>query len=147
MLGKQEFTLRITMEQKKFSFLSLRSLALPPAAMSTTLISYFVLNIALAYIMLFFPPLGLIGAITINLVVLFFLRSRFAIPLYILIAGPSVGLTLSQAGTLSRVYIGNLLFLLIVGIWILQVILPSRKSGQRTLELSLLVPLALLIFI
>jgi O-antigen ligase len=132
------------MQQKISSFRVLRSLAFPPATMSTILIIYLLLNVGLAYTMLLFPALGLIGAIVINLIVLFFLRSWLALPLYIVTAGPSVVLLLSSSGILSRLYIGNLLFVLVVSIWILQTILPNRKSGRMLLEPSLLLPLTAL---
>ena len=133
------------MIRNKISFLPSNSLALPPAAMSVVLITYLVLCVGLAYLMPFFPPLGLLGAIVINLVVLIFLQSRLALPFYILVAGPSVALSLASSGILSRLYIGNVLFLLVTGIWILQIVLPERKSGRVKLEPMLLAPLLALI--
>ncbi len=115
--------------------------------MIVVLITYLALCIGLAYIMPLFPPLGLLGAIVINLVVSIFLRSRLALPFYILVAGPSVALSLASSGILSRLYIGNLLFLLITGIWILQMVLPERKSGHVLLEPLLLAPLLALILV
>lgn len=135
------------MKQSKFSFLSYRTFAPPPAAMLTTLSVYLLVSLALAYIMPVAPLLGVAGAVAINLVVLFFLRSRLALPLYILVAGPSLALTLSRSGTLSRLYLGNLLFALVVGVWILQTVLPMRKSGKRLLELSLFAPITGLILV
>src|SRR5437764_4271765 len=110
------------MRRQNLSFF-LRPVTLPPAAMTVTLISYLVLNVGLAFIMPIFPVLGLIGAIAINLVVVLFLRSRMALPLYMLVASPSVALSLGS-GILSRLYIGNLFFALIVLIWLFQVVLP-----------------------
>lgn len=133
------------MEQLKHAFLS-RSVAFPPAALVLTLISYLALNVGLAFIMPIFPLLGLVGAIAINLVVILFLYSKLALPLYMLIASPSVALSFGS-GVLSRLYIGNLLFVLIVLIWIFQVVLPERQSGRPLLERSLLLPLLLLIII
>jgi len=135
----------IGMELLKRSFLS-RSVALPPVALIVTLLSYLVLNVGLALIMPIFPLLGLVGAVAINLVVILFLYSKLALPLYMLIASPSVALSLGS-GILSRLYIGNLLFVLVALIWIFQVVLPGRKSGQPLLERSLLIPLLLLIVI
>src|SRR5438067_5637822 len=136
-----------TMKQKRVSFLATRSLAFPPAAVSITLSSYLALNVGLAYLMLLFPLFGLIGAVVINLIVLFFLRSRLALPLYLLVAGPSVALSLTSSGILSRLYIGNLLFVLVVGIWMLQTVLPGRKSGRMLLERGLLLPFTALIIV
>ncbi len=135
------------MIRNKISFPPSNSLALPPAAMSVVLITYLVLCVGLAYLMPFFPPLGLLGAIVINLVVLIFLQSRLALPFYILVAGPSVALSLAGSGILSRLYIGNLLFLLITVIWILQIVLPERKSGRVLLQPMLLAPLLALILV
>jgi O-antigen ligase len=135
----------ISLEQLKYAFLS-RSIVFPSAALIVTLICYLMLNVGLAFIMLIFPLLGLIGAISINLVVILFLRSKLALPLYMLIASPSVALS-SGSGILSRLYIGNLLFALVVLIWIFQVLLPERKSGRVLLEGSLLIPLLFLIVV
>ncbi len=135
------------MKRNKISFLPSNSLTLPPAAMSVVLITYLVLCAGLAYLMPFFPPLGLLGAIVINLIVLIFLQSRLALPFYILVAGPSVALALAGSGILSRLYIGNLLFLLVTGIWILQIVLPERKSGRVLVEPMLLAPLLALILV
>ena len=137
------------MKQQRFSFLAPHSLALPPAAMSVTLIIYLVLCIGLAFLMLVSPLLGLIGALVINLIVLCFLssQSRLSLPLYILVAGPSTSLSLFSSGIFSRLYIGNLLFALIVGIWILRTVLPTRKSGRIILAPGLLAPLMGLIAI
>src|SRR5205085_3772538 len=46
-----------------------------------------------------------------------------------------------------RLYIGNLLFVLVVGIWILQTVLPGRKSGRMLLERGLLLPFTALIIV
>src|SRR5690348_4538721 len=123
------------MGQQKHTFFSF-----PPVAVIVTLGSYLLLNAGCALLMPIFPLLGLIGAITINLVALLFWRVRFALPLYVLVASPSIALSLSS-GILSRLYIGNMLFALIVFIWLLRVVLPQRKSGQILLDRSLLVPL------
>lgn len=125
-------------------YLFARPVMLPPAAMIVTLISYLLLNVGLAFLMPIFPWLGIIGALAINLVVLLFFCPRMALPMYMLIASPSVALSLGT-GILSRLYIGNVLFALVVLIWLLQVILPERRSGRRILDYSLLVPLLLLI--
>jgi O-antigen ligase len=75
------------------------------------------------------------------LLVLFIVRQEIALPVYLLVAGPSVALSLSGSGILSRLYIGNMLFFLITLIWLVQRILPNRKSGTRLLPLSLSFPL------
>lgn len=121
--------------------------ALPTPAMALTLLIFLALSAGLAYLMLLFPVAGIIGAIAINLVILFFMRSKLALPLYILVAAPSVIVALAGSGILSRLYIGNLLFVMIVGIWIVQTVLPARKSGQQLLEKVLLAPLTALILV
>jgi O-antigen ligase len=133
------------MKRLKFSSLSTLSLSLPPAAMSSILVIYLVLSIALAFLMPISPLIGVLGALVINLIVVFFVQYQLALPFYILVAGPSVALSLSTTGIFSRIYIGNLLFALVMGIWVLKIVLPKRKSGQVKLELSLMVPLVALI--
>src|SRR2546429_5763483 len=120
---------------------------LPSRTMSTTFIIYMVLNTALAYLTLLSPIFGLMGALVLNLIVFFFIQPRLALPLYILVAGPSGALTVSSSGILSRLYIGNLLFALIVVIWLLQGGLSERKAGAARGEPSILVPLICLAFI
>jgi O-antigen ligase len=135
------------MRQRLFSFLSFRSLVLPSVATSTTLIIYLILNVGLAFIMLQSPILGLIAAFAINLIVLFFARSYLALPFFVLTAAPSLALSLSGSGLLSRLYIGNLLFALMVASWLLRYVLPQRKSGRVFLERSLLLPFIALILV
>src|SRR5262249_11960558 len=93
------------------------------------------------------PIFGLMGALVLNLIVFFFMQPRLALPLYILVAGPSSVLTVSSSGILSRLYIGNLLFGLIVVIWLLQGGLSERKAGAERREPRILVPLLCLVFI
>src|SRR6266568_8560799 len=125
----------------------LSSFVLPPRAISTTFIIYMALNIALAFLTLSSPIFGLMGALVLNLIVFFFMQPRLALPLYILVAGPSGFLTVSSSGILSRLYIGNLLFALIVVIWLLQGGLSERKAGAARGEPGILVPLICLVFI
>ena len=122
--------------------------SLPPAAMVSSLVLYLVLSIGLAALMgnpLLFPAIGLLGAVVVNLVVLFFVRSEIAFPLYLVVAGPSVALSLSSSGILSRLYIGNMLFFLVTVIWLLLRVLPNRKSGKWLLPPALLAPLLCLV--
>src|SRR6266567_7990509 len=123
------------------------ALPLPPRAMSTTFIIYMILNIALAYLALLSPIFGLAGALVLNLIVLFFLQPRLALPLYILVAGPTGLITVTSSGIFSRLYLGNLLFALIVVIWLLQRGLSERKAGPASGEPRILVPLMCLVFI
>jgi O-antigen ligase len=121
-----------------------RPVQLPPPGVVIILISYLLLSVGLAFVMPISPVLGLVGALGVNLVVWLFLHPSLALPLYILVAVPSVGLALGS-GLLSRLYVGNLLFALIMVIWLLKVVLPERKSGRVILDRALLIPLLLLI--
>jgi len=118
--------------------------------MTTTLTVYLLLSAGLA-ILMGMPPLlpiaGLVGAIAINLVVLLFVRSEAALPLYLLVAGPSVALSLSSSGILSRLYIGNLMFFLLTVIWIIGKLLSQRKAGHWLLTPTLLLPLLSMIIV
>ena len=125
----------------------LSSFNLPPSAMSAMFIIYMALNIALAFLTLSSPIFGLMGALVLNLTVFFFMQPRLALPLYILVAGPSAALTVSSSGILSRLYIGNLLFALIVVIWLLQGGSSERKAGPARGEASILIPLICLAII
>ena len=129
---------------------SRRAITFPPAAMTTTAIIYLLLSIGLAILMgvpSLLPVAGLIGAVTINLVVLLFVRSEAVLPLYLLVAGPSVALSLSSSGILSRLYIGNLMFFLLTVIWIVGKLLAQRKAGRWFLTPVLLFPLLCLIVV
>jgi O-antigen ligase len=135
------------MVRDRFFLSKLSSFALPPAAMSTTLIIYMALNIALVYLTRLSTIVGLMGALVLNLIVLFFIQPGLALPLYIVVAGPTVVLSVISSGILSRLYIGNLLFALIVGIWLLQKGLSERKAGPAPREPTILVPLMCLAFV
>ncbi|GAC1650516.1 MAG: hypothetical protein NVS4B12_20370 [Ktedonobacteraceae bacterium] len=135
---------------KSTTSLKQRTFSMPPAAMITTLVFYLAVCVGLAFLManpLLFPAIGLIGAVVVNLVVLFFVRSEIAFPLYLVVAGPSVALSLSSSGILSRLYIGNMLFFLVTIIWLILKVLPNRKSGKWLLPPSLMAPLLCLITI
>src|SRR5947208_15998680 len=95
------------MIRDRFFSPKLSSFLLPPAAMRTTLIIYMILNIGLAFLAPLSPTFGLIGAMAVNLIVLLFVQSEFALPLYIFVAGPTVVLSVSSSGILSRLYIGH----------------------------------------
>ncbi len=139
---KQDIVRNSAPKQRKTS--SGRTFSFPPAAMMATLVVYLGLTAALAFLMAnsaIDPIVGLLGAVVINLVVLFFMRSEVALPLYLLVASPSVALSLNSSGVLSRLYIGNMLFFLVVLIWLLFRLLPNRKSGRPILVPALMWPL------
>src|SRR2546426_3365104 len=115
--------------------------------MSAMFIIYMALNIALAFLTLLSPIFGLAGALVLNLIVLFFIQPKLALPLYILVANPTGFITVSGSGILSRLYIGNLLFGLIVVIWLLQRGLSEHKAAAASGESRILVPLICLVFV
>jgi O-antigen ligase len=136
------------MARYRLSFVASRLPALPSAAMSITLIIYSLYNGGLAFLVLFSPLFGLLGAIAVNLIALLFILSWLALPLYIVVAGPTLVLSLQSSGIFSRLYIGNLLFVLVMGVWLVRRVLPERESGRRIkLEPRLVVLHICLIFI
>jgi O-antigen ligase len=135
------------MKQNKLFDFSTGSFAFPPVPMTVTLVIYLLLCLVMAYLMPLLPVVGVLGAVVINLLVIFFIRSRYALPLYIVCAGPSVALSLASSGILSRLYIGNLLFVFVALIWLIQIVLPERKSGKTLLVPTLRYPIVTLILI
>jgi len=129
------------MVQQKLSILSSRSLSSSLTATATTLISCLGLGLGQALLIALNPMTGMIAMAAIILIVLFFTRSEFALPLYILIACPTLVLSASSSGILSRLYIGDLLFVLIIGIWLLREMSPKRIVGVERREKRILVPL------
>jgi O-antigen ligase len=135
------------MAQQRFSFLSPRSLDLSPLVMSAILIPCLLLSLGQAILTLLNPVFGLISAITINLIVLLFAQFELALPFYIIVAGPSIVLSSSGSGILSRLYIGDLLFALIVVIWLLRKIPSERRNEFVTRYKSIVIPLICLALI
>jgi O-antigen ligase len=135
------------MAQQRLPFLSSRSLNFSVAAIGITLIICLALGLGQAFLISLNPLIGLIGVTAIALLVLFFVLSELAIPLYILVAGPTLVLSASSSGILSRLYVGDLLFVLIVGIWLLRAMSSERKSRLASSEMSVLVPLICLAII
>ena len=74
------------------------------------------------------PILGIMGVLAINLLMFFILRPQWVVPIYILIAGPSVALPLGSAGIFSRLFGGNLLFALVVAIGLVRTMVPSPRG-------------------
>ncbi|HZR42314.1 MAG TPA: hypothetical protein VFB12_19495, partial [Ktedonobacteraceae bacterium] len=123
-------------------------LHVPPAAVIIICSIYLLLCVGLAALMaipLLVPIMGVGAAILINAIVLLFVRSEVVLPLYLLVAGPGIALSLSSSGILSRLYIGNLLFFLVSMIWLLVKYLPERKTERGPLKPYLLAPLLSLI--
>ena len=78
------------------------------------LTSYLLLNLGCVLLMANSLILGIMSAAAINLLMFLFLRPQWLVPLYILIAGPSVALPIGSAGIFTRLFAGNLLFALVV---------------------------------
>lgn len=135
------------MAQPKFSSLSSRSLSLSLAIISAALAIFLILSLGQIYSITLNPIIGLIGLAAIVLIGLFFLFSEAALPVYILVAGPSIVFSVSNSGILSRLYIGDLLFLLILIIWLLQTLSSKRKLRPERLEMPILAPLICLALI
>ena len=135
------------MLQQRSSFLSSRALSLSLLAVSAMLLICLVLGLGQAFLVTLDPLIGLAAAMTIALIILFFTRPELALPLYILVAAPTVIISASSSGILSRLYIGNLLFALITGIWLLQELSSKSKTRSSHRETRILVPLVCLAFI
>lgn len=93
-----------------------------------------------AFLISFSPTTGFTVVVVIALIILLFARSELALPLYILTAAPTIILSAGSSGILSRLYIGDLLFALITGIYLLREISSKRISGLKRRELRILVP-------
>ena len=135
------------MQHIRFSFSTRASLALPPTAVGGLLIIYALLTVGLAFLAQLSPLLALMGGCGINLAILFILWPRLALPFYTLIAGPTIPFPLGSSGVLARLCVGNVLFVLIVGIWLLRSGLPGHNSRQKLLKLRLVAPFVCIVLI
>lgn len=133
------------MSQQRSSSLVSRSQSLSFAVLLATLLSCLVLGLGQAFLISFNPLFGIIGVAAIVLIVLLFTRTDLALPVYILLAGPSIIISASNAGFLSRLYIGDLLFALLVVIWLLREISSrSKRESSARQEIPVLIPLVCL---
>lgn len=134
------------MAEQKFSFLSSRphgfTLAIPGVLLALSL-SLILEQLLLTSIN---PLIGLIGIAALLTIMLFALAKRI-LPLYILIAGPSMAFSVSNTGILSRLYMGDLLFVFIVCVWLLQDILRGHKARAMKREKAILLPLTGLVLV
>src|ERR1700738_1074704 len=129
------------MAQHRFSSLSSRSLSSSLVAIGSVFIICLVLSLGQVFLITLNPIIGLIGMVAIALIILFFIRPELALPLYILVAAPTVVLSASSSGIFARLYIGDLLFVLIVGIWLLRDMLSKSKMRLARRETRILIPL------
>lgn len=97
--------------------LTLKLQTLPPLLTLLLFAGYFCLNVAFTLLLVYSPLLGAGAILLFNLLLFLFLQPIWAIPLYILVAAPSIALPLGSAGIWSRLFAGNLVLalLLIVG--------------------------------
>lgn len=135
------------MAQQKLSFLSTRSLSFSFKAIGIVVISFLVLSLGQVFLVTINPLIGLMIAATGALIILFLAQADFALPLYILVAAPTTILSASGSGILSRLYIGDLLFALIVGLWLLREFSFENKTGPMRREKLILIPLVFLAII
>ena len=129
------------MAQQRFSFLSSRFPDFSLTAIGTILISGLALGLGEAFIVMLNPLVGLACVAIITLIMLFFTRPELAFPLYILVAAPTYILSVGSSGILSRLYIGDLLFALIIIIWLLREISSKSKTRPEREDMRILAPL------
>lgn len=107
--------------------------------MSITFIISIIIGLSLTFLISLNLIMGLSIVVSIILIVVFLMWSEFALPIYILLAGPTMIFAASSSGILSRLYLGDLLFVLIISIWLLKEL--SSKSKIRWSNKSILLPL------
>jgi O-antigen ligase len=135
------------MAQQKLPVFTIRFLNISPATNAIPIAICLVMSLGQALLMALNPVIGLVSLLAIALVALLFLRSELALPLYLLFAGPSLILSTSSSGILSRLYVGDLLFVLIVCVWLLRGIVSKYRKKSANIKLHILIPLICLAFI
>lgn len=70
-----------------------------------------------------------------------------ALCIYILLAGPTLVISVSSSGILSRLYIGDLIFIALVGIWFLKELSSKSKARLEAQNKRILVPFVCLALI
>jgi O-antigen ligase len=128
------------------------------SSLSTTevvvFIAYLLLNLGCVLLMTVSLMVGIVGVVAINLLVFLLLRPQLVVPLYVLIAGPSVIIPLGTSGVLSRLYGGILLLALLIVIGCLRIFSshdkfkPTSPSDRKPLlPASLIVPLIAVVLV
>ena len=132
----------------------LRRQSLPPTAVAIIFMVYLLLNMGCVLLMINSIMPGIIGIIGINLLIFLFLKPQLVIPLYILVAGPSVAVPLGTTGILSRLFGGTLMLVLLIVIGCIRLLTSQRKfeptdltGRDRLLPASLIVPLVAMVVI
>ncbi len=128
--------------------------SLPPTAQVIAVIVYLLLNIGCLSLMTISPVLGIIGVAVINLLIFLFLWPRWVVPLYVLVAGPSVTIPFGTTGIFSRFYAGTLLLALLIVIGCVHILAFQSKSKpafspdrDSLLPASLIVPLLAIVLV
>jgi O-antigen ligase len=129
------------MTQQRFSVLAPHSSDLSTAALGTILVVGLVLGLGQIFLIMLNPIMGLIGLAAVTLIMPFFMRTELALPLYIMVAAPTTILSVSSSGILSRLYIGDMLFGLIIVIWQLRSMAAKSKMRLAKDEMSIMAPL------
>lgn len=113
------------MASQRFSSVQIRQL--PSMAVTVICGSYIGLSLGLTFLMGTAPIPGALGLLGINFALFLFLRPHWNLPLYALVASPSLGLSFG-VGIASRLYLGNI----IMGLFI--VIGFVRKSQHSSIQ-------------
>ena len=127
------------MEQQRFSFQQ-RSLQLSLAALSIVFVFGLVLLVSQTILISINPIIGLGIVAFIILITLLVIRSEYALCAYLLLAGPTLVISVSSAGILSRLYLGDLIFIVLVGIYFLKEISSKSKTRLELRNKRILVP-------
>lgn len=107
---------------------------------------FIVLNIALGWVLGQDFVLGLAGLLLLNGIVLLVLQNRWIIPLYLLVAAPSIAFPIGTTGIASRLFVGNLLLVLLIVIGGVRTISRPQTEGTHY-PASVLIPLGALALI
>src|SRR5579859_1778436 len=134
------------MEQQRFSFQQ-RSLRLSLAALGIVFVFGLVLLVSQTILISLNPIIGLGTVAFIILIALLVIRSEFALCAYILLAGPTVTIPVSDSGILSRLYPGDLIFMVLVGLWFLEELSNKSKTRVELRNKRILVPFVCLALI
>lgn len=128
------------MAEQRVSFQSPRSPGPSLAGTGTTLLICLVLGLAQAFFIALNPIIGLI-LVASSIIVVLFVQLELILPLFVLVAGPTLIFSASSSGILSRLYVGNLMFALIIGVWLLRMAMARQTLGRVRKENAILVPL------
>lgn len=129
------------MAQQRIWHLPLSQLAQPTVIVIIALSGGILLNMGLIFLPEYSPFLSTIVMLAMILIVFFFLQPCWAIPVYILLAAPTIVLIPTSTGIFSRLYPGNLLLALVLVIGFVQALRSQRTSGRHFPPISLMLPL------